>query len=115
WLQSLDFLNDVFEIGFGQEIDVPCVYDETFAAQFDLAFRLFAGDVKHERTGGAQFIGNLQQQRALADSRIASDQNKRAGYDAAAENAIKLSDAGRNAHVVLRLDLSERNRGYVAR
>ena len=37
----------------------------------------------------------LQQQRGLADARLAADQHERARHDAAAQHAIELADAGR--------------------
>ena len=39
----------------------------------------------------------LQQQRGLADPRLASDQHERTGDDAATEDAIEFIDAGRHA------------------
>jgi hypothetical protein len=51
----------------------------------------------------------LKQQRALADTWIAADEHERARNDPATEHAIKLSDARRNANVVLRFDLGERD------
>ena len=39
----------------------------------------------------------LQQQRGLADPRLAADQHERSGHDAAAEHAIELVDPGRQA------------------
>ena len=47
----------------------------------------------------------MQQQRRLADARLAAEQDERAGHDAAAEHAIELVDAGRQARVLLDLDV----------
>ena len=101
-------MKDVFEIGFGQQVKVLGFDAESLAAQFDLPFRLFAGNVKHERVVARSVYRRPEQERAFADARIAADQNERAGHDAAAEHAIELSDAGGNANVVLRFDLGER-------
>ena len=46
----------------------------------------------------------LQQQRGLADARLAAEQHQRPGNDAAAEHAIELADAGRQPHRVGRFD-----------
>jgi len=114
-LEPVDFVDDVFEIGLGQEIDVFSFDSKPFASQLDLAFRLFTGNVEHERAGVTEFVGHLKQQRALTNAGIAAYEDECAGYDAAAEDTIKFRDTGRNANVVLRFDLNERNRGDVAK
>ena len=55
-----------------------------------------------------QRIQRLQQQRALADARVAADQHHAAGDDAAAEHAVELFHAGRRALDIGRLDLRQR-------
>ena len=67
---------------------------EPARAQRHLGAALLAGDVEH--LGGArQRVERLQQQRRLADARVAADQHHAAGDDAAAEHAVELVDAGR--------------------
>ena len=55
-----------------------------------------------------QRVERLQQQRRLADARVAADQHHAAGDDAAAQHAVELVDAGRDALELARLDLGER-------
>ena len=49
--------------------------------------------------------GGLQQQRGLADARLAAEQHKRTRHDAAAKHAIELADAGGEPRGVSVLDL----------
>ena len=55
-----------------------------------------------------QRVRHLQQQRRLADPRLAADEHRRARHDAAAEDAVELADAGRLARRVGLVDLGER-------
>ena len=57
--------------------------------------RFFAGAVEHRPDRCREVRRRLQQQRRLADARLAADQDERSGDDAAAEHAIELVDAGR--------------------
>ena len=100
-LQSLDFVDDVFEVGLRQQVDIFSFDCESLATQLDLAFRLFTGNVEHARACGTEFVGYLKKQRALADPWITTDQDECAGYDAAAENTIKLGDTRRNPYIIL--------------
>jgi hypothetical protein len=43
-----------------------------------------------------------QEKRRLADARFASDENERSGDEAAAEDAVELGNAGREARCLLR-------------
>ena len=91
-LEPFDLAKNIFEICFRQEKDVVSSNSETFATQLDLAFRFFTGDVKNAGAAFTQFVGDLQQQRTLANARVATDQNKRAANDAATEYAIEFRD-----------------------
>ena len=60
----------------------------------DLRQRFLAGDVQR-RQRRRHLRQRLQQQRRLADARIAADQHHRAFDQAAAEHAVEFADAGR--------------------
>jgi hypothetical protein len=92
-LQSLNLVDDVFEVRLGKDENVLCFDCEPLATQLDLPLRLFTGDIQHERSGGAESVRHLKQQRALANTGIAADQYERTRHDAAAEHAIEFSDA----------------------
>src|SRR6185503_16646304 len=83
WIQAIDLVKDLFEIGFGKEVEVLRSDAESIAAQLDLAFRLLAGNVQHDCARAAESIGNLKQKRALADTRIAAAQDQRTRHDSA--------------------------------
>ena len=74
-------------------------------------FRFLAGAVEHRADGARHVRGRLQQQRGLADARLAAEQHERAGHDAAAEHAIELVDAGRQPRVLFDLDVRVELRG----
>jgi hypothetical protein len=57
-----------------------------------------------------QRLGDLEQQGALADARLAADEDGGPGDDAAAEDAVELPDPGRPPGGVGLVDLGERER-----
>ena len=70
---------------------------EPLGAQPHLIDRLLAGDVGARRAAAlprGERRGGLQQQGRFADARIAADQDRRAGHEAAAADAVELGDAG---------------------
>ena len=62
-----------------------------------LRFRLLAGHVEHFDTFLAETHGRVEQNRRLADTRIAAQQHEAAGHDAAAQHAVELPDARHEA------------------
>ena len=68
---------------------------ETIATRLDLMLGLFARRVEHGADRLREVRGGLQQQRRLADARLAAEEHERSGHDAAAEHAIEFADAGR--------------------
>ena len=48
-----------------------------------------------------------QEQRRLADARLAADEHERGGHEAAAEHAVELRHAGRDPRRLLGLDVDE--------
>ena len=63
-------------------------------AHRDLLDGFFPGDVQRALCA-ADRGHRLQQQRRLADARVAAEQDHRPGYQAAAEHAIEFLDPGR--------------------
>ena len=70
---------------------------EPLGAQAHLRHRLLAGDIDDALAALRQRGRGLDQQRRLADARIAADQQHRAAHEAAAGDAVELGDAGRDA------------------
>ncbi len=68
---------------------------EPAGAQPDLLDQFLAADIDHLAAGCGQGRGGLEHQRALADPRVAADQDRGAGDDPAAQHAIELLDAAR--------------------
>src|ERR1051325_2270645 len=104
-IHPLYLVKNIFERRFRQQVK-PLGFDaQALAAQLDLALGFLARHVENRHPLRAHLIRDLQQQCALAYAGVAADQNQRAGNDAAAEHAVKLRDAGRDARVILRFDL----------
>ena len=55
----------------------------------------------------AEILADLQQDRALADTRFASEQNERAFYETAAENAVQFADSRIIANIAVNSDIFE--------
>ena len=70
---------------------------EPLGAEPDLGDRLLARDVDDRLAGLRERAGGLQEQRRLADARIAADEERRAAHEAAAGDPVELGDAGRDA------------------
>ena len=94
-LDAADFLEDALDAGLGEQVQRRVADAETIAARLDLMLGLLARGIEHGADVCAKLRGRLQQQRRLADARLAAEQDERAGHDAAAEHAIELADAGR--------------------
>jgi hypothetical protein len=76
--------------------------------QRDLVDRFFAGEIEHR--GIRHRAQRLQQQRGLADSRIAAQQCHLPRHQPAAERAVELADSGRQPLEVPGLYLGQRHR-----
>jgi hypothetical protein len=63
-------------------------------AQPHLPGRLLAADVDSARARSRHLRRSLQQQRRLADPRLAAHQHRRSGHEPAAERAVELGEAG---------------------
>ena len=55
----------------------------------------------------AKILADLQQDRALADTRFASEQNERAFYETAAENTVQFADSSIIANIAVNSDIFE--------
>ncbi len=90
-----DLFEDPLEAGLGEDVERRALDAEALAARLDLVLGFFARAVEHRPDGLREVRRRLQQQRRLADARLAADQHERSRHDAAAEHAIELADAGR--------------------
>ena len=94
-LEPRDLLEDALEAGLRQDVERRALDAEPLAARLDLVLGLFARAVEHRAERLREVRRRLQQQRGLADARLAADQHERSRHDAAAEHAIELADPGR--------------------
>src|SRR5207253_269415 len=81
---------------FGPAMPPPLVTwptTNTVGAQLHLERGFLTGGVERGMTAALELRGDLQQQRRLADARLAADQNHRARHDAAAEHEVEFVDA----------------------
>ena len=85
---------------------------QAIGAQLHLPGRLLAGHVEDRAPGhgGGEPLQRGEEERALADARVAAEQHERAGHDPAAEHAVELADAGAEPALLARLDLVQRHR-----
>ena len=88
---------DVAYAGGGGELDRRLAQPEAQRAQPDLVGRFLARDVDRVLAIDGEIGRDLQQQRRLADARIAPDQRGGGGHDPAAQRAVEFGDAGRHA------------------
>ena len=72
--------------------------------ELDLAGRLLARDVEDLSPPRSQAVQDLQQQGRLADARIASHEDGRAGHDAPAEDPVHLLEARFQPGLLVGLD-----------
>ena len=109
-LDFLDVLENALQRGFAQDQQIRRGDAQTLGAHLDLARRFLAGNVETGDTFFAYGGKGLQQQRRFADTRVAADQDHRAGHQPAAEDAVKLADAGKQAAFFRRVDGVDRRR-----
>ncbi|EXI89106.1 MAG: hypothetical protein AW12_01756 [Candidatus Accumulibacter sp. BA-94] len=105
---------DFFQVDLGEQAQRPRLQRQAPGAHGDLLARFFAADVEH--VSRRRHLGQrLQQQRALADSRVATNQHHSAGDQSTTERPIELADTGRQAVFLAGVDLAERlHRGSAA-
>ena len=101
-------LDDPADLALGDDPDArrPRAVEqpEPRGAQPDLPGRFLAGGVEDVAVGGRQASGHagrgLEEERRLADPRLAADQHERPGDEAAAQDPVELADARRQARHV---------------
>ena len=98
---------DLLQLDFRQQTHLRAVQPEPVRAQRHLRADFLAGDVQHAHAVESCRPG-LQQQRGLADARVAADQHDAAADQAAAQHAVQLVDAGGRARHLGGVDLAER-------
>ncbi len=103
--RRLELFQDALEARLGEQIQRRAPDAEPLAARLHLVLGFLARAVEH-RPDVARDVGRrLQQQRGLADARLAAEQHHRARHDAAAEHAIQFADAGRQSRRRAHLDV----------
>ena len=107
-LHLVDLAEDCREVGLGGEEERGLQGVGAFGAQAHLAHRLLGADVEHALAGGGGATGDLEQQRRLADTGLAAEQDRCARHDPAAEHAVELGDAAGPVGDGLRPDLGDR-------
>ena len=85
---------DVLDAGFGREQHRRVGEPEPRGAEPDLGDRLLAGNIDDRGAPARQRAGGLQEQRRLADARVAADEQRRTAHESAAGDSVELADAG---------------------
>ena len=116
-IEPPDLFEDPLEAGLREDVERRALHAEPLTSRLDLVLGLFAGAVEHGAEVVRKVCRRLQQQRGLADAGLAADQDQRSRNDAAAEHAVELVDAGRQALGVDEVDVGVelRPRGDAAR
>jgi hypothetical protein len=78
----------------GEQVERHGAHAEALGAQADLLERFFSGDVARP-DARREIRERAQQERRLADSRVAADQDDPARHEAAAEHSVELRQSGR--------------------
>ena len=113
-LHVVDVPDDVREIGLGHEPQVGLEGTEPLGAEPHLLLRLLGRHVEHAPLRAGDGGHHLEQQRGLADARLATDQRDRPGHEATAEHVVDLGDAGGQRHPVDGVDLVD-GQGHLGR
>ena len=93
-LHGLDLAQHRGEVGLGREVEAGRHRLDPLGPHPHLGRRLLAADVEHGLAAAGRAGGDVEQQRGLADARLAGDEDHGAGHEAAAEDAVELADAG---------------------
>ena len=96
-LHRMEAGENVAHAGRRGKLDRRVTQPETRSAQSHLPRRLFAADVDCASPTFRDFRGRLEQQRRLADPRIAAHQDRRARHETAAERAVEFGEARSSA------------------
>ena len=103
-LEGVDVLEDSLHGGLTDNVKpsvsvivmvIVIVY--SVGTHFDLLFALFAADVEEREGPGGQGQGGLEKEGALADARLAAEEEEGTGDDAAAQHTVELGTVGGDA------------------
>ncbi len=100
----VDGVEDVRQGRFGVQPEIVSGGAQTLGASLDLLRTLLGGDVQGGATPRRE---QLQQQRALADARLATQQGDRTGHQATAEHPIELGEVCGDRVAVLAADVAD--------
>ncbi len=103
-LHVVDRGDDVGERGLGEQPERIAHCIEPLGAEPDLLCALLGGHVQRLALPSRH---QLQEDRALADARLTTEQRDRTGYEAAAEDPIELTDARADRPTDQRVDLAD--------
>ena len=101
---------DGVELGLREDLDAVGAA-EPRRAELHLCGRLLAGDEERPAPRGRDRAERREEQRRLADARLAADQDEAGGNEPAAEDAVELRHAGRDPLRLLRRDVDELQQG----
>jgi hypothetical protein len=99
------------QVRFGGQVDLVVGAAGAFGPQPDLAGRLLTGQIQCAPTCLRPAMGDLEQQRRLADAGVAGEQRHRAGDQTSAEDAVQLTDPGVEMTGAAWVDRADRHRG----
>ena len=83
---------------------------KSIRAHLDLRRALFAGGIENPTSATGKRGGGLQEQRALTDTGIATNERHAAGDQSTAEDAVKFFDTCRRSWNIMRLHFRDRLR-----
>ena len=106
---ELGLVDDLIHVGLREDIQLGGGDVQTGRAELDLPERLLAGNIQHAGVP-AHLLTHLEQKRGFADAGLTANEHERAVHRAAAENAVKLPDAGKKTRLVAGLDVAEQGR-----
>jgi hypothetical protein len=87
---------------FGGELDGGVAQPEPLGAQPNLADCFFAGHIDHAPSRARHGGSRLDEDRGLADARIAADEDGGPRHEAAASDPVELGDAGQGPRQIRR-------------
>ncbi len=108
-LDLVDVAEDGRQVGLARQVQLVVQGAGTFGAQAHLARRLLGTGVQDTATAASRLGRDLEQQGRFADARLAAEQDRGSGHDAAAEYPVELPDAARAPRSILRRDLRDRS------
>ena len=108
-LHGFDGGQNLFQLNLCQHIHLAMVQPQPARPQRHLGAAFLAGHIQSGQAGALQRIQRLQQQRGLADARVAPDQHHAPFDDAPAQHTVQLINATGGARNVGRLDRRQRH------